>query len=112
MTIRKVGRDIGVMTNAIIIAPKTIIGERKKRRSVIFTPVWTWFISLVILVIIDERPSLSDSVYESPPRCAKSIFLSLVDVPIAALAAKYCAVMAQVKPIIPRATRIRQPFTI
>ena len=50
-----------LITNAIIIAPNTIKGERINRRSHIFTPVCTWFTSLVILVIIDEAPKPSIS---------------------------------------------------
>ena len=48
--------------NAIIIAPNTMNGERRNRRSTRFTPDCTWLISLVILVISVDVPRLSISV--------------------------------------------------
>ena len=48
--------DPHVINNAIAIAPKTMKGERRKRRSVMLTPVCTWLMSLVMRVIIVEVP--------------------------------------------------------
>ena len=48
--------------NAMIMAPNTTKGERRSRRSVRLTPFCTWFISLVIRVIIADVPSVSISV--------------------------------------------------
>ena len=50
------------IVNAMIIAPNTTKGERKKSLSVKFTPFCSWFISLVILVIIVDVPILSNSL--------------------------------------------------
>ena len=49
------------IVNAIIIAPKTINGERINRRRNMFIPVCTEFMSPVILVIRVDVPSLSVS---------------------------------------------------
>ena len=50
------------MVKAMIMAPNTIKGERRKRRSTRFTPVCTWLISLVIRVISVEVPIVSSSL--------------------------------------------------
>ena len=50
------------MVNAMIIAPNTMNGERSSRRSVRFTPVCTWLMSLVMRVIMVDVPSVSSCV--------------------------------------------------
>ena len=50
--------------NAIIMAPNTMNGERRNRRSTILTPDCAWLISLVILVISVDVPMVSISVKE------------------------------------------------
>ena len=52
------------IVNAIIIAPNTINGERKNRRSTRLTPFCTWLMSLVIRVISVDVPMVSISVKE------------------------------------------------
>ena len=61
MTTANVSAALVSIWNAIIMAPKTTNGERMKSLSVRFMPDCTWFASLVILVIIDETPTLSAS---------------------------------------------------
>ena len=56
MTATKTSATFASTVNAIAIAPKTMKGERRKRRSVMLTPVCTWLISLVMRVIIVEAP--------------------------------------------------------
>ena len=51
--------------NAMIAAPNTINGERKSKRSVRFTPVCAWLLSLVSLVTSVETPTVSRSENES-----------------------------------------------
>ena len=46
---------------AMIMAPKTMNGERRNRRRNRFSPVCTWLMSLVILVISVEVPTRSIS---------------------------------------------------
>ena len=58
----KISAHFTSMVNAMIMAPNTMIGERKNRRKVMFTPDCTWFTSLVIRVIMVEVPALSISV--------------------------------------------------
>ena len=48
--------------NAMIMAPKTINGERKNSLSTMLTPDCAWLISLVIRVIRVEVPMVSISV--------------------------------------------------
>ena len=47
---------------AITIAPSTTKGERKSRRSVMFTPVCTWFMSVVMRLMSVAVPRVSSSV--------------------------------------------------
>ena len=47
----KISADFTSMVKAMIMAPNTINGERRNRRSVRLTPDCTWLTSLVILVI-------------------------------------------------------------
>ena len=58
----KISAAFASTVNAIIIAPNTIKGERKNRRSTRLTPDCTWLISLVILVINVDVPRVSISV--------------------------------------------------
>jgi len=62
MATTKVKAALVSTVNAIIMAPNTIKGERSNRRNVRFIPVCTWFISLVIRVIILDVPRVSISV--------------------------------------------------
>ena len=82
----------------MIIAPNTTNGERSSRRSVRFTPFCIWFISLVILVMRVEVPTWSISDHD------RLSMFTLEENPTAALAAKYCAVMENASPTIPRPT--------
>ena len=47
---------------AITMAPNTTKGERSRRRSVMLMPLCTWLMSLVILVISVDVPTVSISV--------------------------------------------------
>ena len=49
------------IVNAMIMAPKTMNGLRKSRRSARFRPFWIWFTSLVIRVMSVSVPSESSS---------------------------------------------------
>ena len=93
------------MVNAMIMAPKTMIGERKNRRSVMLIPDCTWFTSLVIRVIMVEVPALSISVKLKSSIWSNNACRSLVDTPTAALAAKNCAVMEEASPTTPSRSR-------
>ena len=61
----------------------------------------------VILVIIVEVPSVSISVKDRLWICPNRACFNFVEKPTAAFAAKYCAVMEQTSPTIPRLIRIR-----
>ncbi len=63
------------------------------------TPDCNWFISLVIRVIIVEVPIPSISVNESDSICLNKAYLTFAAKPVAALAAKNCAVIEHVSPI-------------
>ena len=93
------------MVNAMIMAPNTMIGERRNRRSTIFTPDCTWLISLVMRVIMVEVPALSMLVKSSPRIWSNRACLSLVENPTAALAAKNWAVMEDTSPTTANASR-------
>ncbi len=41
---------------AMIMAPKTMMGERKKRRSTMLTPFCTWLTSALMRVIMVDVP--------------------------------------------------------
>ena len=92
---------------AMIMAPNTIKGERKNRRSTMFTPFCTWLASLVILVISVEVPTVSISVKERLWIWANRACFIWAAKPTAAFAAKYCAVMEQVSPMMPSAISTR-----
>ena len=66
--------------------------------------------SLVILVISVEIPTVSISVKESDSICLKSPCLKFVAKPTAAFAAKYCAVIELKSPTAAKITRI-PPYT-
>lgn len=95
------------IVNAIIIAPNTINGERRNSRSTMLIPFCTWLISLVILVTSVDVPSVSISVNENVWICANKLCLIPVAAPTAALALKYCAVMAHTSPMIASSISIR-----
>ncbi len=97
---------------AMIMAPKTMKGERRKRRRVMLTPAWAWLISLVIRVIRVELPRLSSFEKERLPICSKTACLSLVEKPTAAFAEKYWAVREEVSPMTARRRRIRHILPI
>ncbi len=107
MATTKTSAHFTSMVKAMIMAPKTMKGLRSKRRSVRFNPFWTWLISLVILVIRVLVPRVSSSAKESFSMWSKSAWRSLAAKPTLALAAKYWAVMLQVRPM--AASRIRRP---
>ena len=54
------------MVKAMIMAPKTMMGDRRNSRSTRFTPDWIWFTSLVMRVIMVEVPALSILVKSNP----------------------------------------------
>ena len=83
----------------------TVTSERRNSLSAIFTPDCIWFISLVILVIRVEIPTVSISVNESDSICLKSPCLKFVGNPAAALAAKYCAVIELKSPTAAKSIR-------
>ena len=87
-----------LIVNAMIIAPNTMNGLLMKRRNVIFSPFCTWFTSLVIRVISVAAPVWSNSVRLRLWILSNSSCRNPADVPVAALAAKYCAVKLQVSP--------------
>ena len=62
---RKISAHFASIKNAIIIAPKTMNGERSKRRNTRLTPFWTVLVSFVIRVISEDVPRLSSSLNES-----------------------------------------------
>ena len=105
----KISAVLTSMVNAIIIAPKTIKGERKNSLSTILTPVCTWLTSLVSLVMSVETPAESISVKVKELICLKRSFLTPVPNPIAALAANYCAVTELTSPAMPR-MRSKKPI--
>ena len=91
------------MVKAMIMAPNTIKGERRNSRSTILTPFCTWFTSEVIRVIMVDVPRVSISVKERLWMWLKRACFNPVEKPTAALAAKYCAVIEQTRPINPSA---------
>ena len=107
MVTTKIRAAFTSMVNAMIIAPNTIQGERRNRRSTILAPFCTWLISLVILVMRVEVPMVSISVKESPWMWENNTCLSWEEKPTAAFAAKYCAVAEQTSPMTPRLTMSR-----
>ena len=54
--------DLTSIVNDMIIAPNTINGERRNKRSTRLTPVWIWLISLVIRVSSVDVPIVSISL--------------------------------------------------
>ena len=86
------------IVNAIAIAPNTTKGDLKRSLIVMLTPCWTWFISLVILVIMADVPSLSISEYDNFWILSKRAFFAFLAKPAAAFAAKNCAVTALIQP--------------
>ena len=98
--------------NAMIIAPNTMNGERRNNRKTRFTPDWIWLISLVIRVINVDVPNWSISVNVNFWICSNNPCLIPVPTPVAAFAAKYCAVMEQTSPMIPSAISTKHIFTI
>ena len=62
MRARKISAVFTSTVKAITIAPITTKGERSSRRSVMFTPVCTWFMSVVIRLMSVGVPSVSSSV--------------------------------------------------
>ena len=107
MTIANTTAAFTSTVNDITIAPNTINGERKSRRSTIFVPDWIWLISLVIRVIMVEVPISSISRKEILSIFANNPCRSFAANPTAAFAAKYCAVIEQVRPT--SASRINTP---
>ena len=95
------------MVKAITIAPMTMNGLRRNRRRNMFTPFCTWLTSAVMRVMRVETPMVSSSVKESFWMWAISSWRRPVDVPMAARAAKYCAVKEQPRPM--SAIRISRP---
>ena len=73
-------------------------GERRKSLRTILTQLWTELTSLVILVISLAVPISSISVKENVPICSNNECLNSVANPVAAFAAKYCAIMELASP--------------
>ena len=112
ITITKMTADFTSTVNAMIMAPNTMNGERKNRRSTRFTPAWAWFTSLVIRVMSVELPSVSISVNVKLWICLNNACRTPVPNPDAAFAEKYWAVMEQTSPMMPSAIRTRHIFTM
>ena len=66
MATTKISALLTSMVNAMIMAPNTMMGERRNRRRTMFTPDCTWLMSLVMRVIMVEVPALSILVKSSP----------------------------------------------
>ena len=98
--------------NAMIMAPNTINGDRRKRRSTRLTPDCTWLTSLVSLVIRVDVPIASISVNERPWMWTKRACLTPAPKPAAAFAEKYCAVIEQISPVSPSAISTKHILTI
>ena len=112
MTARKM-RDADLfIVKAITIAPNTTKGERRRSLRERLSPLCTWLMSPVSLVIRVGTPMRSRSENESSWTCAKRALRSLVEHPTDAFAAKYCAVMEQTIPITPRAIKIKNLLKI
>ena len=92
------------IVNARIIAPKTINGERRSRRSVMLMPVCTWERSLVMRVSVLEMPTVSSSAWQKRCTFRNISCRSSVATPTAAFAEKYCAVAALTKPTMQNST--------
>ena len=107
ITATKISAARTSIVNAINIAPNTTNGERRNRRSVIFTPVCVWLTSLVRRVIIVDVPSASIFENDSFCKCANSAWRTPVAKPVAAFAEKYCAVIDETSPTAASASRIR-----
>ena len=112
ITTTKISAAFTSTVNAMTIAPNTMNGERRNRRSTRFTPDCAWLISLVILVISVELPTVSISVNVKLWMCLKRACLTPVPKPAAAFAEKYCAVIEQTSPMMPSAIRTRHIFTM
>ena len=95
------------IVNAMTAAPSTMNGERKNRRSVRFTPDCTWLMSLVRRVMSVDVPMRSSAVNESACRCRNDSRRTRAANPVAARAAKYCAVIDDTQPTTASPTRIR-----
>ena len=93
-------------TKAITIAPPTINGERSNRRSAMFNPFCTRFISLVNRVSKVSFPSASSCEKLKYWIFEKSDCLTSAVNPVAAFAAKYWAVIDTATPTIPSPIRI------
>ena len=93
------------IVKAMTMAPNTIKGERKNRRSTMLTPACTWFTSLVIRVIKVSAPNKSS--WEKLNSCTfeKSLCRSSPPSRMAAFAAKYCAVTEKPSPAAPSKTK-------
>ena len=95
------------IVNAIIIAPNTINGERRKSLITILTHDCTALTSLVIRFISLAVPISSISENDNVWICSKRECLSSVAKPVAAFAAKYCAVNELASPTSPSPIIIR-----
>jgi hypothetical protein len=98
---QKVVADLTSIVKATTIAPNTINGERKNSLKTIFTPVCSWLMSEVILVINVDVPIVSASVKENFCMCSISAERNLTANPTDALAEKYWAISEHVKPTNP-----------
>ena len=75
------------MVNAMTVAPSTMNGERKNRRSTRFTPDWAWLMSLVRRVMSVAVPMRSSAENGSACKCENAACRSCVANPAAARAA-------------------------
>ena len=92
------------MVNAIIMEPNTINGDRRNSRKKMFSPDCTWLMSPVSRVISVDGPTPSSSVNDSLVMCSNTACRSPVENPVAARAAKYCAVIENASPAAPSST--------
>ena len=91
---------------AIIIEPSTINGERNASLKSKFMPFWTCKVSEEIILTILSSWILSKSLYEKLWIWLNNLFFNLLPIPIAAFAAKNCAIIAIITPIIANTIKI------
>ena len=102
----KMSAAFTLIVKAMIIAPKTMKGERRKRRRKRLTPFCTWLMSEVMRVMRVPVPALSRSENPKDWMWSKRVCRIAVDTPTAAFAAKYWAVIEAARPRSPSKIRI------
>ena len=104
MAAAKISAAFQSMVKAITMAPNTTKGLRSSRRRVMLMPFCTWFTSLVMRVMRVAEPTLSCAEKSSDWMWANRAWRSRVAKPTAVFAAKYWAVMLQVRPMTANST--------